>query len=65
MGDVHERDPDLLELLELELHLVAQLAVERSEGLVEEQHRGVLMSARASATRCCWPPESSHVRREP
>ena len=43
MGHVDERDPDLaLELLELDLHLVAELAVERAERLVEEQHRRVV-----------------------
>ena len=38
VGHVHERDPDLLlERLELELHLLAQLEVERAERLVEEE----------------------------
>ena len=40
VGDVDERDPDLaLDLLELDLHLLAQLQVERAERLVEQQHR--------------------------
>ena len=39
--DVEERDPDLaLDRLELHLHLLAQLEVERAERLVEQQHRG-------------------------
>ena len=39
MGDVDERDAELLlQALEEELHLLAQLQVERAEGLVEEQH---------------------------
>ena len=39
MGDVDERDPDLvLDPLELELHLLAQLEVERAERLVEQEH---------------------------
>ena len=39
VGHVDERDPDLaLEGLELELHLLAQLEVERAERLVEEEH---------------------------
>ena len=43
VGHVHERDPDLpLELLELELHLLAQLEVERAERLVEEEHGGMV-----------------------
>ena len=39
MRDVDERDLDLvLDPLQLELHLLAQLEVERAEGLVEEEH---------------------------
>ena len=38
VGHVDERDPDLvLDLVQLDLHLLAQLEVERAEGLVEEQ----------------------------
>ena len=38
MGHVDERDPDLLlDALELDLHLLAQLEVERTERLVEQQ----------------------------
>ena len=38
MGDVHERDPDvLLDPLELDLQLLAQAQVERAERLVEQQ----------------------------
>ncbi len=41
MGHVDERDADLmLDRLELDLHLVAELAVERAERFVEEQDRG-------------------------
>ena len=44
-------------------HLVrqalAQVDVEVGERLVEQQELGRGASARASATRCCWPPESS------
>ena len=43
MRDVDERDPDLvLDPLQLELHLLAQLQVERAERLVEEQHARVV-----------------------
>ncbi len=39
MGHVDERDADLLlDRLELDLHLLAELEVERAERLVEEQH---------------------------
>ena len=60
VGDVDERDAQLrLDGLELQLHLLAQLEVERAEWLVEEQHPGsVRRCARASATRCRWPPDS-------
>ncbi len=41
VGHVDERDPDLaLDLLELDLHLPAQLQVERAERLVEQEHGG-------------------------
>ena len=40
VGHVDERDPDLLlDALELDLHLLAELEVERAEGLVEQQDR--------------------------
>ena len=39
--------------------MAAQLGVEVGERLVEEQTCGSSTSARATATRCCWPPESS------
>ena len=58
MRDVHEGDADLLlDALELELQLAAQAQVQRAERLVEQQRLGRLTSARASATRCCWPPD--------
>ena len=41
MGDEDERDPHLLlDLLELDLHLLAELEVEGAERLVEQQHLG-------------------------
>ena len=40
VGDVDERQTDLgLDPLELHLHLPTQLEVERTERLVEQQHR--------------------------
>ena len=43
VGDVHERDADLaLEVLELVLHLVAELQGEGAEGCVEQQHLGTV-----------------------
>ena len=47
VGHVDERDPDLLlDALELDLHLLAQLEVERAERFVEEQD-GRLVDQRA------------------
>src|SRR5205823_13588484 len=41
VGDVDEGDPDLLlDRLELDLHLLAQLEVERTQRLVQEQDSG-------------------------
>jgi hypothetical protein len=57
--DVHDGHAELLvQVLDLELHLLAKLLVERAERLVHEHELGPYTSARASATRCCWPPES-------
>ena len=41
-------------------HLAHELGVERRGRLVEQDDRvGSMASARAMATRCCWPPDSS------
>ena len=59
VGDMDEGRADaLLDRLQLILHLPAELEVERAQRLVEQQHRGSTTSARASATRCRWPPDS-------
>ena len=70
VGDAHRlvlvvRDQDrgqselALQPLDLDLHVEAQALVERAERLVEQQHATARQpSARASATRCCWPPDS-------
>ena len=43
MRDVDERDPDVvLDPLQLHLHVLAELEVERAEGLVEQQHARVI-----------------------
>ena len=43
VGDEHERDADVaLDRLQLDLHLLAQLEVERAERLVEQQHLGTV-----------------------
>ena len=41
VGDVDERDPEVsLQRLQVDLHLLAELEVERAERLVEQQHLG-------------------------
>ena len=43
MRDVDERDPDVvLDPLQLHLHVLAELEIERTEGLVEQQHAWVI-----------------------
>jgi hypothetical protein len=62
--DVQERDPDLLlQRLEFDLERAAQLGVEGAEWLAEQRTDGWSTRARASATRCCWPPDSWPGRR--
>src|SRR5437899_1195498 len=57
--DVDEGDPKiLLQALEEQLHLLAQLQVEAPRGSSSSSTCGRLTSARASATRWRWPPES-------
>ena len=59
VGDDDEGDADaLLQAGQLELHLLAQLGVERRQRLVEQQHLRALDQARASATRWRCPPDS-------
>jgi hypothetical protein len=39
VGDVDERDADLaLNAFQLDLHLLAQLEIERAEGLIQQEH---------------------------
>ena len=64
VGDQHEGDAGLaLDALQLDLHAAPQLQVERRQRLVEQQQARAGASARASATRCCWPPDSCDGRR--
>src|SRR4051794_2565984 len=39
-------------------HFLDHLGIERGGRLVEQHDLGFMHSARAIATRCCWPPES-------
>ena len=48
-----------LQLADLLAHAPAQLGIEVRQRLVEQQHLRLQISARATATRCCCPPESS------
>jgi hypothetical protein len=48
-----------VDALDLHLHLLAQILVERAERLVEQEYVRLNTSPRASATRCRWPPDNS------
>ena len=64
MRDVDERDADLLlDLLQLDLHLLPELEVERAERFVEEQHLGLVDHRPGqsdplalAAGQLVWPP---------
>ena len=55
----------LVQRQQLLAHLHAQVLVEVRQRLVEQQHLRLDDEVRASATRCCWPPESWFGRRSP
>jgi len=58
----HDDDPGLLlvcDHAEQLHHLASPMAVEGGGGLVGQYQVGLFASARATATRCCWPPESA------
>ncbi len=61
VGDVDERHTGLaMQPLQLLLHRFAQHARSRAEsGSSSSRMRGPNASARAMATRCCWPPDNS------
>ena len=64
VGHVDERHAErAVELGELDAHFVAEFRIEVGKRLVQQQHLGRVAMARASAIRCCWPPESSLGRR--
>ena len=51
---VDERDADLaLDAHQLELHLLAELEVERAERLVEQEHRGLVHQRPGERDACC------------
>ena len=52
------RPSPVVQLAQPAAQLLAHLGVQRAERLVEQQQRGSIASARASATRWRWPPES-------
>ena len=62
--DVDEGDPDLpLEILQSELHLLAQLQIERAQRLVEQEH---LRPADESAGECdALPLAARELMRKP
>jgi hypothetical protein len=60
VGDQHERGAQLAVQVEHQLHdLLAGGEVEAAGGLVGQQQAGCTTKARASATRCCSPPDST------
>ena len=57
--DVDEGDPDLaLDPLESSCICLRSFRSRAPSGSSSRSTRGLLTSARARATRCCWPPES-------
>ena len=59
MRDIQDRHAEqLVQMLDLQLHLLAQLLVERAERFVHQHEARRGDQARASAMRCCWPPDS-------
>ena len=46
-------------MLEIEAHLLARQRIEGAEWLVHHKSGGSCTSARAMATRCFMPPDSS------
>ena len=58
VGDDHDRLAALVVAAEQREDLARALAVEVAGRLVGQQHRRAVTSARAMATRCCWPPDT-------
>ena len=56
--DQHDRQPLRVQPLEDAHHLDARAGVEVAGRLVGQQQHRRFTSARAIATRCCWPPDS-------
>lgn len=64
VGDEDRGDPERqLEAADLLAQGEPDLGVECRERLVQEQDPGRRASARARATRCCWPPDISSGKR--
>ncbi len=47
-----------LDLAQGAAELAADFDIQRAKRLIEERTAGLAAKARATATRCCWPPES-------
>jgi hypothetical protein len=58
VGDHADGGAVAVQLAQQPHHGLAVLRVEVAGGLVGEQDRRLADEARATATRCCWPPES-------
>ena len=50
--------PSLRCSAQFDLHFLPEASIERAKWLVQQQHGRLTTKARASATRCCWPPDS-------
>ena len=57
MRNIDESDAKpALEILQFKLHLFAQFIVKGTQRFVRSSTLGLLTTALAMATRCCWPP---------
>ena len=58
VGDAHHRHSVCCQGLHHGEDLANHLRVEGARRLVEQHRGGSMASARAIATRCCWPPDN-------
>ena len=58
VGNHDHRHPGFRQLADYRQDLADQFRIESRVGSSNSIRRGEMASARAIATRCCWPPES-------
>ena len=64
--DVERRSPELaVEAADLELHLLAQLPVQRAQWLVHQEHLRLDDHRPCQRDALRWPPDSCSMRRRP